>query len=70
MVATSWSVYYHGFRLKDLLTEGIGAGLLCSQAALLTHGITDAVTWGVVRPAPLVWAVWGIAVAAWYTQER
>ncbi len=23
----------------------------------------DAVTWGMVRPAPLIWIIWGIGVA-------
>ena len=44
---------------------GLGAGFLGSQLALITHGIMDAVTWGMVRPAPLVWGIWGTALAAW-----
>jgi putative inorganic carbon (hco3(-)) transporter len=43
---------------------GLGAGLLAAQVALVVHGLTDAVTWGMVRPAPLVWLVWGIIAAA------
>ena len=42
----------------------MGAGLLLSQLALITHGLLDAVTWGMVRPAPFVWIVWGMAMAA------
>ena len=42
---------------------GLGAGLLASQATLAVHGLTDAVTWG-TRPAVLVWAIWGLALAA------
>ena len=42
---------------------GLGAGLLASQAALAVHGLTDTVTWG-TRPAVLVWAIWGLALAA------
>jgi putative inorganic carbon (HCO3(-)) transporter len=38
--------------------------LLCSQLALGVHGLFDAVTWGMVRPAPLIWAIWGLALAA------
>jgi putative inorganic carbon (HCO3(-)) transporter len=41
----------------------LGAGVLCSNVALLIHGMVDAVTWGMIRPAPLVWLVWGIAMA-------
>jgi hypothetical protein len=38
--------------------------LLGSQVALVVHGLTDAVTWG-TRPAVVVWAVWGVAMASW-----
>jgi hypothetical protein len=41
----------------------LGAGLLASQAALVVHGLTDAVTWG-TRPAVVVWVMWGLAMAA------
>jgi len=44
--------------------RAVALGVLGSQAALLTHGMVDAVTWGMVKPAPLVWAVWGLGVAA------
>lgn len=37
-------------------------GLLGSQCALVVHGFTDAVVWGVVRAAPLVWALWALCV--------
>jgi putative inorganic carbon (hco3(-)) transporter len=43
---------------------GLGIGLLGSQLTLAMHGLTDAVTWGMVRPAPLVWVLWGLAVSA------
>ena len=43
--------------------SALGAGLLASQAALAVHGLTDAVTWG-MRPAVLVWAIWGLALTA------
>lgn len=43
---------------------GMGAGLLAAQAALVVHGLSDAVVWGMVRPAPLVWLVWGLAAAS------
>jgi short subunit fatty acids transporter len=42
---------------------GLGAGLVLSQIALVLNGLTDAVTWGSVRSAPLVWFLWGLAVA-------
>lgn len=62
----AWQVYRRGRQTGTGLVAGLGAGLLASQVALLVHGQVDAVVWGMVRPAPLVWGVWGIAVAAWY----
>jgi putative inorganic carbon (HCO3(-)) transporter len=65
ILALSWQLYRSKTSLMQSSIAGIGAGLLCSQLALILHGLTDAVTWGMVRPAPLVWALWGLAVAAW-----
>jgi putative inorganic carbon (hco3(-)) transporter len=48
----------------DTFFMGIGAGLLGSQLALAVHGLTDAVVWGMVKPAPLVWALWGLIIAS------
>jgi len=62
--ATGWQVYRQGRRVADGMMTALGAGVVCSQAALLAHGMLDAVTWGMVRPAPLVWALWGLAIAA------
>ena len=68
----AWKVY----ALKDSIEYesewivGLGAGLLCSQLALVVHGLTDAVTWGMIRPAPLVWALWGLAVATWLWAQQ
>jgi len=64
VMAVAWRVYRAGWRRGDLWAAGLGAGLLGAQLALVVHGLTDAVTWGMVRPAPLVWAVWGLAIAA------
>lgn len=61
----AWQVYRRGRADANLWVAGLGAALLCSQLALAVHGLIDAVTWGMVRPAPLVWALWGLAVAAW-----
>ena len=43
----------------------LGAVFLASQVALMVHGLTDAVTWSMVRPGPIVWVVWGLAIATW-----
>ncbi len=64
-LALAWQVYRLGRSRKDHWAAGVGAGLLCSQLAMLVHGMTDAVVWGMIRPAPLVWAIWGLAVTAW-----
>ena len=48
----------------DRLAQAIGAGFLSASLALGVHGLVDAVVWGMVRPAPLLWAVWGLAAAA------
>jgi putative inorganic carbon (HCO3(-)) transporter len=69
VIAISWRLVRDGKATGDALYAALGAGLLCSQIALITHGMLDAVTWGMVKPAPLVWALWGIAVAAYLLHE-
>ena len=70
MVFTSFQLYRHGNKIRDKLESGLGAGLLCSQIALASHGMLEAVTWGMVKPAPLVWVIWGITVAGWYVLSK
>ncbi len=60
--ACAWQVYRRGRRRGNSVLTGLGAGLLASQAALVVHGLTDAATWG-TRPAVVVWAIWGLAMA-------
>ena len=40
--------------------EGLAAGLLTALVAAGVHGVFDSVLWGMVRTAPLLWAVWGL----------
>ena len=61
--ACAWRVWQEGRRRGERWMWALGAGLIASQIALVVHGLTDATTWG-VRPAPLVWALWGLACAA------
>jgi putative inorganic carbon (hco3(-)) transporter len=60
----AWRAYRSGRRVGDPWLAGLGASLLAIQAALVVHGLTDAVTWGMVRPAPLVWLVWAVCISA------
>ncbi|GAB4580738.1 MAG: hypothetical protein Fur0022_34800 [Anaerolineales bacterium] len=62
-VGVAWKIYWTGKHKQDHWLSGMGAGLFASQIALIMHGLFDAVTWGMVRPAPLVWAIWGLVVA-------
>jgi putative inorganic carbon (HCO3(-)) transporter len=66
---TAWQVYQQGKRTPDRWLSGVGAGSLACQIALITHGMLDAVTWGMVRPAPIPWVVWGLAVSAYWVQR-
>ena len=65
MILISWLVYKAGYIDGNNLIRGVGAGLLGSLLALAVQGIVDSVTWGMVRPAPIVWVLWGLAVASW-----
>jgi putative inorganic carbon (HCO3(-)) transporter len=56
-------VYRRGRRQQDTVLAALAAGLLASQVTLVVHGLTDAATWG-TRPAVVVWAIWGLAMAA------
>lgn len=60
----SWQLFRAGIGEGDTLFASLGGGFLGSLLALMVHGFTDAVTWGMVRPAPLVWAIWGMIAAS------
>jgi putative inorganic carbon (HCO3(-)) transporter len=61
----SLKIYLIGRSMRDKLAMAIGSAILCSQVALALHGLTDAVTWGMVRSAPIIWALWGFAASGW-----
>jgi putative inorganic carbon (hco3(-)) transporter len=63
VIFCSIRIYSLGRLMNNGWYAGLGAGLLGSHLALTVHGLTDAVTWGMVRPAPLVWVIWGLAVS-------
>ncbi|MFC2053439.1 O-antigen ligase family protein [Chloroflexota bacterium] len=64
VIFVSRQVFYSGKTSHNTLLTAIGAALLCSQIALVTHGLLASATWGMVRPAPLVWVIWGVAIAS------
>jgi putative inorganic carbon (HCO3(-)) transporter len=66
LVAAAYLTWRSGRASGSSWLAGIGAGLLAAQVALVVHGFTDAVVWGMVRSAPLVWLVWGLGAAAFY----
>jgi putative inorganic carbon (HCO3(-)) transporter len=69
VIVGAWQVYRHGRASGAGTLAGLGAGLLASQVALIVHGLTDAATWG-TRPAVVVWAIWGLTMAAMLVSKR
>jgi putative inorganic carbon (HCO3(-)) transporter len=63
IIFISWQVYMTGWKMNDYLFTAMGAALISCQISLIVHGLMDSVTWGMVRPAPLVWIIWGIGAA-------
>ena len=66
VIAISVRIINWGKRTEEWFAASIGAGSLASLSGLLIHGLTDAVTWGMVKPAPLVWVIWSIPIAVYY----
>jgi putative inorganic carbon (hco3(-)) transporter len=64
IIASAWTAYRCSITTNNRLLAGITAGLLAAQSVMIVHGMFDAVTWGMVRPAVLIWGLWGTAVAA------
>ena len=60
VLAITLNITRVGKQTDDHWLAGLGYGLLGSQLVLGLHGLLDSVTWGVVRSAPLVWALWAI----------
>ncbi len=69
-IVAAGKLYRAGHSHSQTWALGLGAALICSQLALVTHGMVDAVVWGMVKPAPLVWAIWGLAIAGWMVISR
>lgn len=60
MIAMAWQSYRRG-----LAYRGLGAAVFISQIILAGVGLVDAVTWGGIKTANLVWLVWGFGAAVW-----
>ncbi|PDV96850.1 O-antigen ligase family protein [Candidatus Chloroploca asiatica] len=63
VIGAALHAFQRAIDADDRFATGFAAGLVAAQAALLVHGIFDAVTWGMVRPAILIWVLWGAAIA-------
>jgi len=61
-IVTAWIITLRGKRKWHM---GLGAGLLAGQLAILFHGMTDSVLWGMVRPSPMIWLIWGLVFSAY-----
>jgi len=63
VLTVAWNLYKTGLACKEQWVIGLGVGLLGSCVAMITHGMVDAVVWG-LRSAPMVWVFWGVTIAA------
>ncbi len=63
-----FGVLWMGWRLyraaPSAWGRAVGVGVLLAQIVVGVHGIFDAVVWGLIRSAPLLWLVWALAAAA------
>ncbi len=67
----AWKSRLDGIKRNQLLIGAAGFALASSFLVMAIHGVTDAVVWGMVRPAPLVWAIWGIGSSLYlHTQSK
>jgi putative inorganic carbon (HCO3(-)) transporter len=60
---SAWQLYRYGLTSMERDIAILGFALLYSQVGLIVHGLTDSVTWGMVKIAPLVWVLWGVTAA-------
>jgi putative inorganic carbon (HCO3(-)) transporter len=66
VILVSVKLYRAGIKSGQRWWAALGAGYLGSMLALMIGGLFDAVTWGGVRPAPIVWMLWGCVIAFWH----
>ncbi len=70
IICGAWLIFRKNNRPTDRWMASVGLGLLFSQIALVLHGMLDSVTWGMVRPAPLVWGLWGLTIAGFSLLQK
>jgi putative inorganic carbon (HCO3(-)) transporter len=61
MFIKSFALLRNLFKSEPKLRSYI-LGVAVSLVAVSTHGLTDAVLWGMVRSAPLMWVIFGLVV--------
>lgn len=69
VILSALKIYRRGIHAQNRYMAGLGAGLFCCQVAMAVHGCIDAVVWGMVRSAPLIWALWGLTSAGLLVYE-
>jgi len=62
VVTTTWELVRQGRLSGNRWTHALGVGLLCSQVALLVHGMVDVAAWRTPLGA-MIWVLWGLAMA-------
>ncbi|GAB4522569.1 MAG: hypothetical protein Fur0018_04510 [Anaerolineales bacterium] len=69
-LGTAWMgwLLYRG--ASDGLGRAVGAGVLLAQVVVGVHGFFDAVVWGQIRAAPLLWLVWALPMMALARREE
>lgn len=53
----------HWLMVKGMAMLGVNTGMV-------VHGMLDAAVWGMVKPAPLVWGLWGMAAVVFLLVEE
>lgn len=66
----AWRLRQFGLHTNHTTATIYGTAMLGTLTALVVHGLTDAVTWGMVRPAVVVWGFWGFTIVAYMSHVR
>jgi putative inorganic carbon (HCO3(-)) transporter len=67
--ATTWQVIRWNRSADSAIYKVIAAGLFASQVGIVIHGMLEVALWGMMRPAILLWPVWGLAFALWRNMQ-